>query len=150
MIELPQRIRPPIDAQINIVPYIDVMLVLLVIFMMTTPIIQQGIEVDLPSAEAKMVDFTEQLPTVITINKEGEFFINSLDEEASEIEVGERLPLGILAGRVRARLDIYPQMKVFVRGDQYVAYGTVVSLMSFLQKQGVDKIGIITESPDAK
>ncbi len=150
MIELPKRHRPSVDANINIVPYIDVMLVLLVIFMMTTPIIEQGIEVDLPSAEAKMVDFTEQQPTIVTINKNGEYFINSLDEDTSEISEGERLPLGIIAGRVSARLEIYPNMKVFVRGDENVAYGSVVSLMAFLQKNGVDKVGIVTESPDAK
>ena len=150
MIELPRRHRPGADANINIVPYIDVMLVLLVIFMMTTPIIEQGIEVDLPSAEAKMVDFTEQQPTIITINKDGEYFINSLNEDNSKVAKGEKLPLGIIAGRVSARLEIYPQMKVFVRGDREVAYGSVVALMSFLQKNGVDKVGIVTESPDAK
>ncbi len=150
MIELPKRHRPSVDANINIVPYIDVMLVLLVIFMMTTPIIEQGIEVDLPSAEATMVDFTEPQPTIVTINKNGEYFINSLDEDTSEISEGERLPLGIIAGRVSARLEIYPNMKVFVRGDENVAYGSVVSLMAFLQKNGVDKVGIVTESPDAK
>ncbi len=101
MIELPKRARPNIDAQINIVPYIDVMLVLLVIFMMTTPIIEQGIEVDLPSAEAEMVDFSEHQPTVITIDKTGRYFINSLDDESAEVSKGERLPLGIIAGRVR-------------------------------------------------
>ena len=150
MIELPKRARTNIDAQINIVPYIDVMLVLLVIFMMTTPIIEQGIEVDLPSADAKMVDFTEHQPTVITVDKSGKYFINSLEDEGTEVSKGERLPLGIIAGRVRARMDIYPEMKVFVRGDQNVAYGKVVSLMSFLQKHGVDKVGIVTESPDTK
>ncbi|BBB22856.1 biopolymer transport protein TolR [Abyssogena phaseoliformis symbiont OG214] len=150
MIELPKRHRPVIDAQINIVPYIDVMLVLLVIFMMTTPIIEQGIEVDLPSAEAKMVDFTQQQPTIITIDKQGKYFINLLNEDDSDVAKGEKLPLGIIAGRVSARLEIYPQMKVFVRGDKQVAYGSVVSLMSFLQKNGVDKVGIVTESPDAK
>ncbi|MBT3276581.1 protein TolR [Candidatus Thioglobus sp.] len=149
MIELPQRHRPSVDAHINIVPYIDVMLVLLVIFMMTTPIIEQGIEVDLPTADAKMVDFTEQQPTIVTINKEGEYFINSLDEDGSDVSKGEKLPLGIIAGRVSARLEIYPSMKVFVRGDASVAYGVVVSLMSFLQKNGVDKVGIVTESGDA-
>jgi biopolymer transport protein TolR len=125
------------------------MLVLLVIFMMTTPIIEQGIEVDLPTADAKMVDFTEQQPTIVTINKEGEYFINSLDEDGSDVSKGEKLPLGIIAGRVSARLEIYPSMKVFVRGDASVAYGVVVSLMSFLQKNGVDKVGIVTESGDA-
>ncbi|SMN16916.1 Tol biopolymer transport system, TolR protein [uncultured Candidatus Thioglobus sp.] len=148
MIELPQRRRPSVDASINIVPYIDVMLVLLVIFMMTTPIIEQGIEVDLPTANAQIVDFTEQQPTIITINKDGEYFINSLNEDDSDVAQGERLPLGIIAGRVSARLEIYPSMKVFVRGDANVAYGSVVSLMSFLQKQGVDKVGIVTESAE--
>jgi len=151
MIEAPKRIRPKVDANINIVPYIDVMLVLLVIFMMTTPIIEQGIEVDLPSAEAKMVDFTEQQPTIVTVNRDGDYFINSLDEEdSSEVTKGEKLPLGIIAGRVSARLSVYPDMKVFVRGDRQVEYGKVVALMSFLQKHGVEKVGIITESPDAK
>jgi biopolymer transport protein TolR len=150
MIELPQRRRPSVDAHINIVPYIDVMLVLLVIFMMTTPIIEQGIEVDLPNSEAKMVDFSEDQPTIISINKSGEYFINSLDETDSEVSKGEKLPLGIIAARVQARMQVFPQMKVFVRGDRHVNYGAVVALMSFLQKNGVGKIGIVTESPDAK
>lgn len=150
MIELPKRIRPAIDAQINIVPYIDVMLVLLVIFMMTTPIIEQGIEVDLPNSDAKMVDFSDQQPTIISINKNGEYFINSLDDGASEVDSNERLPLGRIAARVQARLQVFPQMKVFVRGDESAAYGSVVSLMAFLQKNGVDKIGIVTESSNAK
>ncbi len=150
MIELPKRARPNIDAQINIVPYIDVMLVLLVIFMMTTPIIEQGIDVDLPAAEAQMIDFTEQQPTIITINRAGEYFINSMADEGAEVSSGERLPLGRIAARVQARLQAFPQMKVFVRGDREVAYGSVIALMSFLQKNGVDKVGIVTESPDAK
>ncbi len=148
MIALPKRARPKIEAQINIVPYIDVMLVLLVIFMMTTPIIEQGIEVDLPSADANIVDFSEQQPTIITINKDGQFYINSLDENKAKITDGDLVPLGVIAGRVRARLEIHPNMKVFVRGDKEVAYGTVVSLMSFLQKNGVEKIGVVTDSPD--
>jgi Cell division and transport-associated protein TolR (TC 2.C.1.2.1) len=58
--------------------------------------------------------------------------------------------LGRIAARVQARLQVFPQMKVFVRGDREVAYGSVISLMSFLQKNGVEKVGIVTESPDAK
>jgi len=148
MIALPKRSRPHVESQINIVPYIDVMLVLLVIFMMTTPIIEQGIEVDLPSAEANIVDFSEQQPTIITINSDGDYFINSLDENNAKLTDGELLPLGIIAGRVRARLEIYPQMKVFVRGDRAVDYGSVVSLMSFLQNNGVARIGVVTDSTD--
>ena len=77
MIELPKRSRPDIHADINIVPYIDVMLVLLVIFMMTTPIIEQGVEVDLPSAPANVVDYQDQTPSVISVDADGNYFINT-------------------------------------------------------------------------
>ena len=150
MIELPKRTRPAIDAQINIVPYIDVMLVLLVIFMLATPIIQQGIEVDLPTAEAQAVDPGGQFPTIVTVNKKGEYFINPFDNESAELSQGEALPLGRLTSTVLARIRISPQMKVLVKGDKNVNYGKVIGLMSFLQKNGVDKVGIMTKSPDAK
>ncbi len=146
MIAPAKRSRAHLDAQINIVPYIDVMLVLLVIFMMTTPIIQQGVEVDLPTSGTHNVDFSVQEPTIISINKDGEYFINSLDNTPGKADE-TRLSLRILVSRVRARLDVYPQMKVFVRGDREVAYGSVVALMSFLQNNGVGKVGLVTESP---
>ena len=79
MIELPSRSRPNVNADINIVPYIDVMLVLLVIFMMTTPIIEQGVEVELPQTDANIVEYTKDQPTVITIDKQGDYYINSLE-----------------------------------------------------------------------
>ena len=149
MIALPSRARPKVNAEINIVPYIDVMLVLLVIFMMTTPIIEQGVEVDLPQAEAKMVDYAEQQPTVITIDKLGNYFINSLhDVASSDLEDGEKVSISVAVGRVVARLDTYPHMKVFVRGDKDVNYGSVVQLMALLQQSGVDKVGIVTETPE--
>ncbi|WXT99711.1 MAG: Tol-Pal system protein TolR [Catillopecten margaritatus gill symbiont] len=141
MIALPKRHKPTIDAQINIVPYIDVMLVLLVIFMMTTPIIEQGIEVDLPNGNAKAVDLGNQEPTIVTIDRNGEYFINSMSDDTPE-----RLSASKIAARVQARIQTFPTMKVFVKGDREVAYGAVIALMSFLQKQGVGKIGIITES----
>ncbi|MBE8189470.1 MAG: protein TolR [Candidatus Thioglobus sp.] len=146
MIALPKRAKPEIDAQINIVPYIDVMLVLLVIFMMTTPIINQGIEVDLPNADSKEVDFSEHTPAIITINKDGKYYLSSFDINGE----GEWLKAESVAARVKARLDVSPQMKVFVRGDKQVAYGVVIELMAFLQKNGVGKIGIITESINTK
>jgi biopolymer transport protein TolR len=149
MIALPSRARPKVNAEINIVPYIDVMLVLLVIFMMTTPIIEQGVEVDLPQADAKMVDYTEQQPTVITIDKQGEYYINSLhDTTSAEMDEGENVSLSTAVGRVIGRLQTYPEMKVFVRGDKDVDYGSVVQLMALLQQSGVDKVGIVTETPE--
>ena len=77
MIELPKRSRPDIHADINIVPYIDVMLVLLVIFMMTTPIIEQGVEVDLPTGEATTPEYVEYR-SVVTVNVEGDYYLNSM------------------------------------------------------------------------
>ena len=149
MVALPSRARPKVNAEINIVPYIDVMLVLLVIFMMTTPIIEQGVEVDLPQADANMVDYAEQLPTVITIDKQGNYYINSLRDVASaDLEDGEKVSISVAVGQVIARLGTYPDMKVFVRGDKDVAYGSVVQLMALLQQNGVDKVGIVTETPE--
>ena len=154
MIELPKRTRPAIDAQINIVPYIDVMLVLLVIFMLATPIIQQGIEVDLPTAEAQAVDFSEHPPIIITIDEKGDYFISSLDlfdDESAELSQGERFLPKTIAKIVKARMEELEQTKVFVKGDKNVPYGKVVEMMSLLQNEGgVGKIGVMTESPDAK
>ena len=149
MIELPSRSRPNVNADINIVPYIDVMLVLLVIFMMTTPIIEQGVEVDLPQAEASMVEYTKDQPTVITIDRQGDYYINSLEDATAEItEEGEKVSINVAVNRVIARLQIWPEMKVFVRGDKNVDYGSVVELMALLQQNGVDKVGIVTENPN--
>ncbi|MDP6727537.1 MAG: protein TolR [Gammaproteobacteria bacterium] len=147
MIELPSRSRPNVNADINIVPYIDVMLVLLVIFMMTTPIIEQGVEVDLPQAEASMVEYTKNQPTVITIDRKGDYYINSLEDATAEItEEGEKVSINVAVNRVIARLQIWPEMKVFVRGDRNVDYGSVVELMAVLGQNGVEKVGIITET----
>ena len=149
MVELPRRSRPNVYADINIVPYIDVMLVLLVIFMMTTPIIEQGVEVELPQTDANMVEYTKDQPTVITIDKQGDYYINSLEDPTAEkMEEGERVSINIAVNRVIARLQIWPEMKVFVRGDKNVDYGSVVELMALLQQNGVDKVGIVTENPN--
>ena len=150
MIELPSRSRPNVNADINIVPYIDVMLVLLVIFMMTTPIIEQGVEIDLPQADANMVEYTKDQPTVITIDKQGDYYINSLEDATAEItEEGEKVSINVAINRVIARLQIWPEMKVFVRGDRNVDYGSVVELMAVLGRNGVEKVGIITETENS-
>jgi biopolymer transport protein TolR len=150
MIELPRRSRPNINADINIVPYIDVMLVLLVIFMMTTPIIEQGVEIDLPQAEASMVEYTKDQPTVITIDRQGDYYINSLEDATAEMtEEGEKVSINVAVNRVIARLQIWPEMKVFVRGDRNVDYGSVVELMAVLGRNGVEKVGIITETENS-
>ena len=152
MIELPKRSRPATNADINIVPYIDVMLVLLVIFMMTTPIIEQGVEVDLPKGPANTVEYIYDEyggvipPTIITIDKDGNYYINSLLDPGFE-EQGrtEAVTLDVIVNQVIARMEIYPNMQVMLRGDHVSNYGQTMTLISQLDDKEVPKIGFIYE-----
>jgi len=149
MIELPKRARPDTNADINIVPYIDVMLVLLVIFMMTTPIIEQGIEVDLPEAPATMVEYEDQQPTVITIDKDGNYYINSMmDPGIEDPGTTEVVSLNIVVNQVLARREIWPDMQVFVRGDVDADFGKVLGVIAELEYKGIEKLGFMTENPN--
>ena len=149
MIELPKRARPDTNADINIVPYIDVMLVLLVIFMMTTPIIEQGIEVDLPQAPATMVEYEDQQPTVITIDKDGNYYINSMMDPGIEDPGNTKMvSLNVVVNQVLARREIWPDMQVFVRGDVDADYGTVLGVIAELEYKGIEKLGFMTQNPN--
>ena len=150
MIELPRRSRPDIHADINIVPYIDVMLVLLVIFMMTTPIIEQGMEVKLPEGPANVLDYSDgPQPTVITIDSKNRYFINSLveinNEDTDDIEP---VSLTVIVNQVVARMNVYPDMAVVLRGDKSADYGILYSLMLQLKANGVDKVSFSSENPN--
>ena len=150
MIELPRRSRPNVNADINIVPYIDVMLVLLVIFMMTTPIIEQGMEVDLPQGPATMLDYSDgPQPTVITIDSENRYYINSLaDEGIQDIGDSEPVSLKVIVNQVIGRKNKFPDMAVVLKGDKSAAYGTLFRLMSELKSRGVDKVSFSSENPN--
>jgi len=130
-----QRRRKPM-SEINVVPYIDVMLVLLVIFMITTPLLSQGVKVELPEADAKPVDTRELETLVVTVDRGGKFY---LEDKA----IGR----ANLQKKVRAILAQQPQTPVLIRGDRQVAYGTVVKAMVLLQQSGVKSVGLITEPP---
>lgn len=123
-------------SEINVVPYIDVMLVLLVIFMITTPLLTQGVKVELPEAEAKLVDTQETETLVVTVDRDGKFYLdeNLIDKAA-------------LQKKVRAILARQPQTPIVIRGDKNVAYGVVVRAMVLLQKSGAKSVGLITEPP---
>ena len=150
MIELPKRARPDTNADINIVPYIDVMLVLLVIFMMTTPIIEQGMEVELPEGPATMLDYSDgPQPTVISVDGENRYYINSLlDEGIEERGDSEPVSLSVVVNQVIARMNIYPDMVVVLKGDKSSDYGTVYSLMLQLKANGIDKVSFSSENPN--
>jgi biopolymer transport protein TolR len=135
--------RRPV-AEINVVPYIDVMLVLLIIFMITAPLLQQGVEIELPQANANPLPPDQREPLVLTVSKTGEFYLNIGDD------VDKPVKEETLVHRVAAVIKYHPKTPVLVRGDQNVDYGRVTSAMVLLQTAGVEKVGLMTEQPDYK
>lgn len=128
-------------AEINVVPYIDVMLVLLVIFMITAPLLTQGVNVDLPQANANPLDSEQREPLVVTVDAQGKYFIGIGDDKEQSITDDK------LIQRAAAVLRRQPQTPVMVRGDQAVDYGRVVYAMTLLQRAGAPSIGLVTEMP---
>lgn len=126
------------QAEINVVPYIDVMLVLLIIFMVTAPLLHQGVNVDLPQASAQALPPQTDLPMIVSVSQSGELFLN-----VSELPEDAMLP-EVMAYRLAAELKRSPNRKVFVRADKNAAYGTVMSAMVLLQRSGVPNVGLIT------
>lgn len=129
--------RRPI-SEINVVPYIDVTLVLLIIFMITAPLLQTGVEVDLPQAEAKPVDEPSDPPLIVSIDADGRLFLDVGDRRDEPLQPEE------LTVKVVAVLRHKPDTRVFVRGDARVGYGNVVAVMAALKKAGIAQVGLIT------
>jgi len=130
-------------AQINVVPYIDVMLVLLIIFMITTPLLETGVEVDLPKTVAAPMEYKGALPLVVTVDKAGAYFLD-FDEYQQEAVDEQRLLALVTAIKSR-----HADLQVMVKGDEFTAYGNVVRVMALLQSAGVGNVGLLTETPDA-
>ena len=121
-------------AEINVVPYIDVMLVLLVIFMITAPLLTEGVNVDLVQADAKPIESDDLEPVVVTVTKEGEYYIDKQGKQPNEIRA-----------YAAAVLRRNPKVDFMVRGDREVAYEAVVRAMVLLQQGGVPSVGLITD-----
>jgi biopolymer transport protein TolR len=128
-------------ADINVVPYIDVMLVLLIIFMVTAPMLMQGVKVDLPEATTAPVENQDSEPLIVSVNAAGELFLNVGGNEE------QALSLATIKQRVSAVMRRSPEKPVLVWGDQAVAYGEVVTLMATLQEAGAPSVGLVTENP---
>ena len=127
-------------GEINVVPYIDVTLVLLIIFMITTPMLQTGVEVDLPRAESAMVEQKEgEPPIVISIKEQGEYYINTDGLNDEQIEPG------VINDRVAMVLSKKPGTQVLISADKGVDYGTVVTVMAALKNAGVPTVGLMTK-----
>ena len=128
-------------SEINVVPYIDVMLVLLVIFMVTAPLMTQGIKVDLPEAASGPIDVTDDEPMlVVSVKDDATYYIN-LGEAEEPLLLSE---IGVKAAKIIAA---NPRIKVLVEGDKKLAYGVIVDLMNTLQAAGAKSVGLITEPP---
>lgn len=140
-----KRRRPM--SEINVVPYIDVMLVLLVIFMITAPLLNLGVEVELPKADAEPMDTEEsQEPLVITVLANGDLYLNAggdLDGTSSGLIDPETL-----VDTVSAIVRRNPEIQVLVGGDERVAYGEVYGVMVLLQKAKVSKVGLMSDPLD--
>jgi biopolymer transport protein TolR len=130
-------------SEINVVPYIDVMLVLLIIFMITAPLLTQGINVDLPKAPAQAVATDNNEPLVLSVDKDGKFYLNVGDKVESPIDEAA------LVERASAVIRRNPQTQVIVKADQAVPYGRVVLGASLLQQSGAAKISFLTDPSGA-
>ena len=133
------RNKKKLLAEINIVPYIDVMLVLLLVFMITTPLLYQGLDVELPNTDANELDISEfKEPLIVEINSKGIIRIiqkDNFNEEVSENDLANT----IISIYKNKKID-----KVYVKGDKNIQYEKVIRLISILNKGGVENIGLIT------
>jgi biopolymer transport protein TolR len=134
-------------GEINVVPYIDVMLVLLIIFMITAPLLAEGVKVELPKAGAQPIPpemLKDSKPIVLTIGERGRLYLNYNKPEDAPIEAAQ------VQAQAAAVLRRAPETAVLVRGDYRVAYGEVVAAMTVLQRAGASKVGFITQPPEQK
>jgi biopolymer transport protein TolR len=141
-----RRISPM--AEINVVPYIDVMLVLLVIFMITAPILTQGVTVDLPKMSSESVQTKAHEPVIVSVDKDGLYYLNTAAQPGSPLEP-QALQVQVAAILTLAREE-KQAINVLVKGDQGVNYGKVMAAMALLKQAGADKVGLITESYSSK
>ena len=131
-------------SEINVVPYIDVMLVLLIIFMVTAPLLQQGVDVDLPNAPANPLDADSPEPIVISVDRQGSMYLNiAIDPDASLAAV-------TLVKEVKAALVRQPKRPVLVRGDANGPYQHVVSTLVLLQQADVGSVGLVTDPEEQR
>ncbi len=131
-------------ADINVVPYIDVMLVLLIIFMVTAPLLKQGVDVDLPNAPANPLDVNSPEPIVVSVDRKGARFLSIAPD--SQTEIGDEA----LVQQIRDALMVDPKRPVMVRGDANGIYQNVMSTLVLLQQAEVGSVGLVTDPEDAQ
>lgn len=139
---MPQQRRKPM-SEINVVPYIDVMLVLLVIFMVTAPMLTQGVKVDLPETTSDPIQQDKDVESItVSVDSNGAYYLEVGDDASEPMVLDE------VRNQVAKILSQRSNGEVLVRGDEYVDYGVVVRLMAELQAAGATGIGLITDAPN--
>lgn len=129
-------------AEMNVVPYIDVTLVLLIIFMITAPLITQGVKVDLPQAPSEVIQPSEKEPVIVSIDGEGRTFIDYGDNPDQPVDDET------LVTRVAGLFKYQPESQFLIKGDRGVPYGRIVQVMALLQSAGIKNVGLLTEPPE--
>jgi len=129
-------------AEINVVPYIDVMLVLLVIFMITAPLLTQGVKVELAEADAKPIEDDAKRPLVVSVEADGTWSITYDDDRTQQVDAEELLL------KSAAIIQNNPGIPVLIKGDKGVVYDRVVQAMVVLQSAGAPSVGLITQPPE--
>lgn len=136
-----KRYRPL--AEINVVPYIDVMLVLLVIFMVTAPLLFQGVDVNLPAASARLVEAKQQEPIVLSIDAQGNYYLNIAKNPTVIISASDLLMQ--VAGELKRAPNSGGSRQVLVKGDKALSYGKIIQAMVLLQRAGASNVGLVTK-----
>lgn len=135
--------RRKVMSEINVVPYIDVMLVLLVIFMITAPLLTQGVNVNLPQAKARALTQQDKTPIIVSVDGQGHYFLNISNHPSQSIS-SQQLMMQI-AARLQIAKEHHIKMPIYVKGDKAVDYGHVVHAMVLLQRAGANDVGLITQ-----
>ncbi|WP_168399857.1 protein TolR [Acinetobacter indicus] len=138
-----ERIKKPLKSDMNVVPYIDVMLVLLVIFMVTAPMITSGINVDLPQANGNPIE-SKDAPAVVSLDKDGQYFLKYKAQNSSQPLTLSELTTLLSEAQQQAQAD-NKELHVVIEGEKSRAYGEVMALMSSLQDAGLTQVGLLTE-----
>lgn len=137
-----------VNATMNVVPYIDVMLVLLVIFMVTAPMLTTGVDVDLPKAKTKALAQGTQLPVIVSLTNNGKLYLSYQDKSDVPMTKAELIQtLQQLQSLPDYQFDGQPNLNVMINADQGNQYGDIVRLMASLQQAGIQKVGLLTAAP---
>jgi biopolymer transport protein TolR len=139
-----RRVRKrKLKSDINVVPYIDVMLVLLVIFMITAPLLNLGVDIDLPQSNAKALENKKE-PVTVIVGKDGSYQLKLPDQGAESVD------LPTLGAKVKALADANPDISVILAGDVEVPYGAVANAMNYVSAAGVERISLLSKAPEGK